>query len=53
LNPLSAVTLAAGTVLWVVALVAVVRGGGMTRLQRLLTGLVLLAAPVGIVIVLH
>jgi hypothetical protein len=53
LNPLSATTLAAGAVLWVTALVAVVRGRGMTRGQRWATALVLLAAPVGMVLVLR
>jgi hypothetical protein len=53
LNPLSGATLGAGAILWVVALVSVVRGRGMTRRQRWATGAVLLAAPVGMAIVLH
>lgn len=53
LNPLSASTLAAGAALWVFTLVAVVRGRGMTRVQRASTALVLLAAPVGMWLVLR
>jgi hypothetical protein len=52
-NPLSLATLGAGGVLWVVALVGVVRGKGMTRGQRWLTGAVLLAAPVAMAVALH
>lgn len=53
LNPLSASTLGAGAILWVIALVSVVRGRGMTRAQRWATAAVLVAAPVGMAVVLH
>lgn len=53
LNPLALSTLIAGGILWVVTLVGVVRGRGMTPTQRWLTGAVLLAAPVGIIVVLR
>ena len=52
-NPFSVVALAAGTVLWVFTLVAVIRGRGMTRVQRVLTAVVLLAAVVGTVLLLR
>ena len=53
LNPLSASTLAAGAALWIFVLVAVVRGRGMTRVQRALTAVILAAAPVGMYLVLR
>lgn len=52
-NAFSLVALSAGGVLWVVALVGVVRGRGMTRAQRWLTAVVLLAAPVAVVVALR
>ncbi len=53
LNPLSLVTLSAGTVLWTAALVGVVHGRGMIRWQRWTTAAILLAAPIGAVIILR
>ena len=53
LNPFSVAALVAGAALWGFTLVSVIRGRGMTRAQRILTGVVLLAAPVGIVLVLR
>jgi hypothetical protein len=52
-NALSIATLGAGSVLWVFALVGVVRGRGMTRAQRWMTAVVLLAAPVALVVALR
>ena len=53
LNPLSAATIGLGTLLWIVTLVGVVRGRGTTRRQRALTAVVLLAAPVGVLLLLR
>lgn len=53
MNALSLATLTTGSALWLVTLVGVWRGRGMTRTQRVITALVLLAAPVGAVVLLR
>ena len=52
-NPFSVAALAVGTVLWVITLVGVIRGGGMTRVQRVATVVVLLAAVAGVLLLLR
>lgn len=52
-NALSLAALAAGAVLWLLALAGVVRGRGMSRNQRIATAVVLVAAPVGMYLVLR
>ncbi len=52
-NAVSVAALAAGAILWVVALVGVIRGRGMNRAQRVLTAVVLAAAVVGVVVLIH
>jgi hypothetical protein len=53
INWLSGTTLGVGAVLWLITLVGVVRGRGMTRRQRWISVVLLAAAPIGAVLILR
>lgn len=53
INLLSGAALGIGAVLWMVSLVGVVRGRGMTGRQRWMTAVVLAAAPIGATLLLR